>query len=374
MSTIREDHRQAIDLAERAFVAQRLGDHTHARELFRQAFEYERQAAESVASDLAAEPTRSVLLRSAATLALDCGKIREAERLAAIGLWGDPPPEIAEELRDVIEQAAFCRHLDLRGITLEPTEFQFSIAGRAVGPGITYTADFVDRVESISKLIYRTAERQRGQPFREQGPMRKAVRHDFELFMSAPRVGSFAVTFKLGRIKEQLQIVGTLDTSEVIDETLYCLELLDSSDLATLRQRIPQEAYYRNFVSLARRVAPDGDHVKTVGFTTTRGARERTVRLTRHSDDILTAVEAPPLKASAERITITGELQFADGRSTSKCRIRVVEQDGTQHNVLVPEGLMADIVRPLWGERVSVTGTKGRKGIKLEDIQLADVE
>ena len=50
---------------------------------------------------------RSVLHRSAASLALECGALREAERLIAAALSGDPPDEIAEELRDLLEQVYF---------------------------------------------------------------------------------------------------------------------------------------------------------------------------------------------------------------------------------------------------------------------------
>jgi hypothetical protein len=47
------------------------------------------------------------LHRSAAALALECGVLREAERLIAAALSGDPPNEIAEELRDLLEQVYF---------------------------------------------------------------------------------------------------------------------------------------------------------------------------------------------------------------------------------------------------------------------------
>ncbi len=87
-----------------AFTAKLRGDLQRAGELFRQAFEYERKAAELAADDFAAEPTRSVLHRSAASLAIDCGEFREAERLIAVALSGNPPDEIADELRDLLEQ------------------------------------------------------------------------------------------------------------------------------------------------------------------------------------------------------------------------------------------------------------------------------
>lgn len=97
-------HERAMELAEVALAARRQGDTTNARRLFQEALDYERRAAEVVIPDLAAEPTRSVLLRSAASLAAECGEWREAERLIAVALSGNPPVEIAEELRDLLEQ------------------------------------------------------------------------------------------------------------------------------------------------------------------------------------------------------------------------------------------------------------------------------
>ncbi|MCL4203791.1 MAG: hypothetical protein KJ000_14920 [Pirellulaceae bacterium] len=54
---------------------------------------------------------RSVLHRSAASLALNCEEYRLAEKLLAVGLAGDPPPEIAEEMRDLLEQIYARREL-----------------------------------------------------------------------------------------------------------------------------------------------------------------------------------------------------------------------------------------------------------------------
>jgi hypothetical protein len=94
-------------LLDEADAARRNGNVQLARERLRQAFDLERQAADLVAGDLSQEPTRSVLHRSAASLALECGVLREAERLIAVALSGDPPDEIAEELRDLLEQVYF---------------------------------------------------------------------------------------------------------------------------------------------------------------------------------------------------------------------------------------------------------------------------
>lgn len=136
MSEVRKLHDEAMALAEMASVAKLRGDLEQAGKLLRQAYGKESKAAELITHELSLEPTRSILFRSAASLAIDCNELREAERLIATALSGNPPAPIAEELRDLLEQVNFSRHLDLRGITLAPEELQMSIAGRTIGVGM----------------------------------------------------------------------------------------------------------------------------------------------------------------------------------------------------------------------------------------------
>jgi hypothetical protein len=101
MKSVGEYHQHAMEKADQALEARRRGDESAARAFFREAFLSERTAAQMVAQDLTAEPTRSVLHRSAASLGVECGEAREAERLIATALSGDPPAEIAAELREL---------------------------------------------------------------------------------------------------------------------------------------------------------------------------------------------------------------------------------------------------------------------------------
>ena len=168
MNRIKTLHRAAMDHADTAIAAQLNGDKNQALQYFRKAYEMESQAAYVLAGDSKAEPTRSVLLRSAASLALDCNLTLEAEKLICTALTGNPPAAIAEELRDLLEQVNFQRHLELRGITLHDDEFQMSIAGKAIGYGIAPTDVFLDRVEKTETLLYRTAERKQNKPYRDK--------------------------------------------------------------------------------------------------------------------------------------------------------------------------------------------------------------
>jgi hypothetical protein len=102
MQAIEADHIRAMEYVDRAHEARRCGDTAAVSQNFTEAFLLEKQAAEAMIPYLDVEPTRSVLLRSAASLALECKREEEAERLACLGLSGKPPAEIRAELRDVL--------------------------------------------------------------------------------------------------------------------------------------------------------------------------------------------------------------------------------------------------------------------------------
>ena len=91
MSGVKTTHRQAMEQTDLALAARHHGDEALALRHFRKAYELEAEAAAAYATRLDAEPTRSVLFRSAATLALDCGLLPEAEKLVCTALIGSPP-------------------------------------------------------------------------------------------------------------------------------------------------------------------------------------------------------------------------------------------------------------------------------------------
>jgi hypothetical protein len=113
---IRELHEQAMEWMDHAGIKRREGDAEQSHENIKRAFELEKQAAELIAPYLEEEPSRSVLHRSAASLAMQCGEYREAERLICIGLLGNPPSEIAEELREVQDLVNMRRQLVRNGV------------------------------------------------------------------------------------------------------------------------------------------------------------------------------------------------------------------------------------------------------------------
>ena len=99
----KEIHCKAMLLAQDAFVLAVYGKEAEAIPLYEQAFELEREAALSLLDREDVEPTRSVLFRSAAALAKNCHKYRDAEKMIAYGLGGNPPDYVAEQMREIYD-------------------------------------------------------------------------------------------------------------------------------------------------------------------------------------------------------------------------------------------------------------------------------
>ena len=372
--TIQQLHTEAMNAADDALLAARRGQLPRAKKLHLKAFELERQSAELAVKRKAKEPTRSVLLRSAGTLALRCGEVREAERLVAIALSGNPPAEIADELRDLLEEVHFARHLELRGLVLGEDELQFSIAGPAVAPGVAPTEDLVRRIETFQTLVYRTAEHREGRPYREGAGAPQPIRRDFQLWVSHARAASFAVTLRLSRSAEQLELDNT-PARDLIDDLFQRLEYYDAGQEEQLKKAIREEAYLNNFLALAKQLAPTGKTIRMVGLTALRDGKEKRLQLTRTRSGSKPGESKEATAAKPKPNTLRGILKAADSLKEAKSRIRIVDDDGKVWTVGVAPGMMEDIVRPFWGAEVVIEVQRGPgSSLILEDVQGAEDE
>lgn len=365
MSAINDFHHEAMEFSARALMARMRGNTEEAAALFEKALENELAAIQDMeARGSFAEPTYSVLHRSAGTLALDCKNYLLAKQLAAKGLARVKHPEIEKELDELFEQVNFHRHLELNGVELMDGEMQLSLRGPEVGFGTVPLPDFTGRANTVETFIYRIVERMGGSLFREKGPPKKHIQDNYRTYASTPIPGSFAISLKLGSPIGQRM----LDTSEIFNEFMDLMDLANSSNIAEMEARVPDPAYLRNFLGLTKKIAPDGNRIHQVGFTAIRNGDTRSVLFTRSAP----LLPMPPVEESdtSEIVEISGVLRYADA-SGKKNQIRVVDDaDRKQHRVEVPTGMMNDIVRPMWDAKVTVRGV--RKG-NSKDITLQDI-
>jgi hypothetical protein len=242
-----------------------------------------------------------------------------------------------------------------------------SLAGQGVGFGVVHSGEFLQRIDGASKIIYRIVERRQNKPFREKGRLARLIKDDYELFLSVPRAASFAATLKLGHPSNQPKLPGIADAFEIVNEFMTLMGLVNKADFSAIESRIPDPVYRTNFVQLAKRLAPDGDNVKVVGFTSIHEGRERFVEVTRPKTKIITPETRSVVQA--ELVVVRGVLRFADATHTDSGHIKIVDEESkTTHQVKVPEGMMNDIVKPLWDTTVVIKGRREGNYILLQDI------
>jgi IrrE N-terminal-like domain len=104
VSNTRELHERAMELFEASLLARHAEDEGRMNRFLAQALKMECEAADTVADDYALEPTRSLLHRSAAAMALSNFDTKTARRYVEAAFEGKPPAEVESELQKLSEQ------------------------------------------------------------------------------------------------------------------------------------------------------------------------------------------------------------------------------------------------------------------------------
>lgn len=363
MSTSRELHNKAMNLAQLALVAREKGEFDKAEALAIEAYEYETRAADIIPLKESSEPTRSILYSSAASLAYQGKKFDVALNLIAKGLSGYPPLQVKEELKTLWGQVNFEEHLREQGMILTPEDLQISLQGNVVGFGMVFYDEFLKRIQALYSILSRTVQRKLRREYQRSGRPAGMYKY-FTPALSVPRTGSFAITLRLV-LPREYQTMMFLSASEIIDEVLNGVQYINRGDIEGLRQFIEGEAYYLNFVSQARKMAPDGENISLVGLSST----EKSVGLTRiHKDIPVVAKLGIPEEERFQTIRLKGILDYA--KSRGKDIVGLTTDDGKTFSIHVRAG-MDDLVRSYFDERVSVTGSQDTIGRK---IYLTDIE
>jgi hypothetical protein len=94
-------HEKAMALSQEATMARIWNDETKAQTLYKESFGLEREAAYIYAERFDKEPIRSILYRSAASLAIECLMYQEADLLIQQGQSNDTPPDVMDDFQDL---------------------------------------------------------------------------------------------------------------------------------------------------------------------------------------------------------------------------------------------------------------------------------
>jgi hypothetical protein len=113
MKNIDKIHSKAMEIAQKAFLMQQNGHQEEFVRLSKEAFLLEKEAALYLLNKKDAEPSRSILFKSAAFLAFDAKEYEECEEMMLEALLGNPDEQIKEELKELKYDLRLITHLSM---------------------------------------------------------------------------------------------------------------------------------------------------------------------------------------------------------------------------------------------------------------------
>lgn len=362
-------HEEAMRLADESSLARLLGDREKYLLFTKKAFEKEAAAAQLMKDD-DVEPTRSVLHRSAATLAWRCELYQEAKKLIYSALAGNPPSDIEHELNDLLGKVKFA----LAGVELGIHKIQFGLEGKEVGFGTASTKELTSRIIAFERLVKETIKfRNRSQNF---SPEIVEMAEGYRLYHGETKAASFIVHLTLGRPRETM-LPGFVDFDQLFAPLIHNLGLLQNGNFNELKDQYDDPADYASFVKAAKSLAPDGDKISSVNLQARIGNQVERLFFKRSKAELSDVPmpeipeEAEEFPVSLESITRKGVLKVADDLESPICVL--VTENREKWNIEGPEDIIEAIGRSFWRSVVEVKGKNTSKSPTLRVIEVDDV-
>lgn len=367
-------HREASELANKARIAQFDGDETAFLQLTQQAFQKESASAQLLRED-PSHHMFAILHRSAATLAYRCGEHQSAEELILEGMRQIRNEGMREDLYNLLDRVRLAvkygQHVD----QLENDELVMTLQGIEANRGLIDPSMLSKRILNFSTLVRNTIGNINRYKFRN----RRKVDQDYRVLATVPSFGSYKIGMTVTHVGPN-RFPGISYFDGVRLKVMENLSLVNAGDISRLQSDLNDDRYLQNLVGLAKELAPDGDTITAVGIEAEIEGQFQSILLDSTRDNLNEMVlpldeesVADEYRITEERDTVVGVLQYADA---TKDKVKLLTDDGKWWQIVVPEGLAEDVVKPYFGDRVQVEGrhiikTRKAKRLFLHDIRAA---
>ena len=360
MNTIMEYHTKAMDFVSQAVTGVERGniDDEQRLELFSEALKWKTKSIEELDKFSVDDLTYSVMHRGAANIALECGEFDVAMHFAAKPFARSAHPDIADQLHNIMSKVNIKRAKLIIEGPIEDDELQMNLFGKALQNGRVpweYVNSRVDAsIEMIKDVIKVPTDR-------------------YPIRVAPPVVGSFAMKICLLRSSNDPVAIGDLDPIRgYIQQFMDNVEIIDGVTPKLLYQKFPDSTQRSSFLSVARKLAPDGRDVSHLGYTVTDSKRlHRTVAINTTRSRLPTLHEVEEDESPPEEGEFFGKLLFADASKGNRREIRLVNRNETHSIELPNEYSIDEIVSRYWARLVRIQGTKVGKKISMNNIDLA---
>ncbi len=367
-------HREASELANKARIAQFNGDESAFLQLTQQAFQRESESAKLIRED-PSHHMFAILHRSAATLAYRCGEHESAEELILEGMRQIRNEGMREDLYSLLDRVRLAvkygQHVD----QLENEELVMTLQGIEANRGLIDPSMLSKRILKFSTLVRNTIGKINSYTFRN----RRKVDREYRVLATLPSFGSYRIGMTVTHVGPN-RFPGISYFDGVRLKVMENLKLLNGGDIVRLQKDLNDDRYLQNLVGLAKELAPDGENITAVGIESEIEGERKSILLDSTRDDLNEMVlplddelVADEYRITDDRDTAVGVLQFADA---TKNTVKLLTDDGKWWQIVVPEGLAEDVVKPYFGDRVQVEGrhivkTKKARRLYLHDIRAA---
>ena len=383
MTTVRELHERAMQLADQLLDAKLAGDRPRADQLAAEAFAKELAATELAFAKRVSAETRLVLFRSAANLAREAKMWEAGLDLAAKALSAvDLRPNRLELFR-IIDTLRTYEHLQLAGVELADRDLQLSISGPEAAPGFARAEEVTERVEHVRRFMLRATMRRQGIAF--NAPVSRSTRFQQALtpYLSVARAASYAITVRFG-VHEQTEMdlgdknaTPKVSVRDALDDLMEAARAYSDAGASGLTRLIGNEEYARNAATLMRQLSPDDHRISTVGLTVQRAGTIEAVALPpRRSVAPPVPVWMPEhLRKEAlppKEFTVVGRLLEGSAKQAARAWATIVTEDGDSLKVHYDEATFGDVIGSYWKRQVSaVLVRRGARASYLRDIDHA---
>jgi hypothetical protein len=249
-------HDRAMAMVDQAREAERAGNENRSIELLREASQLEQQAARSLDPGPESEPTRTVLFRSASSLAFQAGNYLEACNLAFDGLTRNSPEEYAAELLDIATDARVRLQLIGQNLQVSNAEVTLTLRGPRVSIELApakQTTLILRRVERLLRSRVEDFLKKKLQRGDEERPLGNPKL--FDVFMRPVETDEFAVAFRF--VHEQLPLFSAISVGDQIIGDFM-------RDLQAVFDKSPAKASRGTFAEAVLKLEPDGKDVTSI--------------------------------------------------------------------------------------------------------------
>jgi len=364
-------HREASQLANKARIARFDGDEITYLKLTQQAFQKESESARLLRED-PSHHMFAILHRSAATLAYRCGEHQTAEELILEGMRQIRNEGMREDLYNLLDKVRLAVKYGQNVDQLENDELVMTLQGIEANRGLIDPSMLSKRILNFSTLVRNTIGNINRYKFRN----RRKVDQDYRVLATVPSFGSYRIGMTVTHVGPN-RFPGISYFDGVRLKVIENLRLVNAGGISRLQSDLNDDRYLQNLFGLAKELAPDGDTITAVGIEAEIEGQFQSILLDSTRDNLNEMVlpldeesVADEYRITEERDTVVGVLQYADA---TKNQVKLFDDDGKWWQIVVPEGLAEDVVKPYFGDRVQVEGRHIIKNRKAKRLFLHDI-